>query len=147
MIHPEPKPRAVVIHEIADGRSALAAAAELAVPVLLVSAPSGAAALGAGWWQALVRQLSAEYPDMAVTAILDCGCRADLVQAALRQGLGDLGYRGPPSVASKLQDIAGQRGARLHRRLPQALDLTGVLDRDAACRAWLSKKRRGRPAG
>src|SRR5690606_23193661 len=72
-------------------------------------------------------------------AVLDCGDRADLVQAALRQGLTDLAYRGPAATARRLGDIAGQCAARLHRRLPKPLDLAGVSDRQAACRAWLSK--------
>lgn len=132
------RPRAIVIHEIADARAALAAAAALRAPVLLLSAPSGAAALGAGWWQALIRRMAAEYPDVQFTALLDCGARAELVQAALRQGLTDLCYRGPAATARRLADIAGQRGARLVRRRPQALDLMGISDRAAAARAWLS---------
>jgi hypothetical protein len=95
----------------------------------------------------MIRQMAAEYPEVQVTAILDCGARADLAQAALRQGLVDICFRGPAAVARKLAEIAARRGARLHRRLPQALDLTGVADPEAACRAWLSKKRPGRPAG
>lgn len=132
-------PRAVIVHEIADARAALAAAAELQVPVLLLSAPSGAASLGPGWWQALIRRMVLEYPDVHFTALLDCGERADLVQAALRQGLTDLCYRGPAATAGRLADIAGQSGARLARRRPPALDLMGVSDRAAASRAWLSK--------
>lgn len=138
--------RAVTVHEIADARAALQAAAELGKAAVLVSPPAGAAALGAGWWQALLRQLATEYPDATVCAILDCGTRADLVQAALRQGLRELCFRGPPRVARKLADIAGQHGARLHRRLPEALDLTGFPDRAAACRAWLSKNGPAGPA-
>lgn len=141
------EPRAVTVHAIADARAAVEAAAELGVPVVLVSPLSGAASLGAGWWQAMLKQLAAEYPGVALTSILDCGARADLVQAALRQGLTELCFRGPPRVARKLADIAGQYGARLHRRLPNALDLEGIADRRAACRAWLSKSPRERSPG
>jgi hypothetical protein len=144
---PRPETRAVLVHEIADARAALAAARVLGADVVLVSAASGAASLGPGWWQAMLRQMVAEYPEVQVTAILDCGARADLTQAALRQGLADICYRGPAGGARKLADIAAQRGARLHRCLPQALDLTGVADPEAACRAWLSKKRPDRPPG
>jgi DNA-binding transcriptional LysR family regulator len=144
---PRPETLAVLVHEIADARAALAAARALGADTVLVSAASGAASLGAGWWQAMLRQMAADYPEVQVTAILDCGARADLAQAALRQGLVDICYRGPAAVARKLADIAGQRGARLHRRLPQALDLTGAADREAACRAWLTKKGRRRAAG
>jgi DNA-binding transcriptional LysR family regulator len=138
--------RAVLVHEIADARAALAAARELRVSVTLVSAPSGAAALGPGWWHAAVGRVRAEYPEVVCTAILDCGARADLVQAALRIGLRDLCFRGAGPVARKLADIAGRLGATLHRRPRKALDLTAVADRHAACRAWLSKSgpRQGR---
>lgn len=147
MKHEPVNSRAVLVHDIGDARAALAAARALGLGVVLVSPPSGAASLGAGWWQGMLRQLAAEYPEVQVTAILDCGARADLAQAALRQGLADICYRGPAGVARKLAEIAARRGARLHRRLPQALDLTGVADRGAACRAWLSKKRPSGAAG
>jgi len=139
--------RAVLVHDIGDARAALAAARALGLGVVLVSPPSGAASLGAGWWQAMLRQMAAEYPEVQAGAILDCGARADLAQAALRQGLAELCYRGPAAVARKLAGIAVQRGARLHRRLPQALDLTGIADREAACLRWLTKKGPGRAAG
>ena len=126
------------MHGLADAEAALAAAAELGLPVTLVSAPSGAAAGGAGWFEAVVRRAAAAFPAVEVTAILDCGDRADLAQAALRQGLKDVCFRGPARVADRLADIAGQRDARLHRRLPPALDLFGAADRAAACRRWLA---------
>lgn len=139
--------RPILVQEIADARAALAAAAALDVPVMLVSAPSGAGALGPGWWRALVARSRAEYPQVACIAVLDCGARADLVQAALRVGLTDLCYRGPPAVARKLRDIARQQGAALRRSPGEPLDLTGVVDREAACRTWLSKSGRRPAAG
>lgn len=139
--------RAIVIHSLADARDALGAARDLRCPVMLASAASGAAALGAGWWQALIRQMRTEYPDVRFTALLDCGARADLVQSALRQGLTDLCFRGPPAVAGRLGEIAAQGGARLVRRRPPALDLLGTADPAASCRAWLSKTGRKPPAG
>lgn len=131
--------RAIVIHSLADAREALGAARDLRSPVVLMSAASGAAALGPGWWQALIGRVAAEYPDVLFTALLDCGARSDLVQAALRQGLTELCFRGPAATARRLGEIAAQRGARLVRRRPPALDLLGVADPAAACRAWLSK--------
>src|SRR5690554_1036183 len=139
--------RAVRVREIGDARAAAAAAAALNCPVMLVSPAMGAASLGAGWWQAMTRIVMAEHPDARITAVLDCGARADLVQAALRQGLTDLAYSGPRATAQRLRDIAGQCAARLHRRLPKPLDLAGVSDPQAACRAWLSKGGRRHPEG
>lgn len=141
------RPRAVLVHGIADARAALAAARALGREVVLVSPASGAASLGPGWWQAVLRQAAQECPYVPFLALLDCGARTDLAQAALRQGLADICYRGPAASARKLADIAAHYGARLHRRLPRALDLTGVDDREAACHAWLSGTRRQRPAG
>ncbi|HLB80355.1 MAG TPA: hypothetical protein VJJ77_07615 [Dongiaceae bacterium] len=126
------------MHGLADAEAALAAAARLGVPLTLVSAPGGAESGGAGWFEAVVRRAAAAHPEVEVTAILDCGDRADLVQAALRQGLKDVCFRGPARIADRLADIARQRDARLHRRLPPALDLFGAADRAAACRRWLA---------
>lgn len=137
--------RPILVHEIADARAALRAAAALGVPVTLMSAPSGAAALGPGWWGALVSRIRDEFPQVDCIAVLDCGGRADLAQAGMRIGLADLCYRGPATIARKLRDIARQQGATLHGSMPCPLDLAGVADREAACRAWLSKSGR-RPA-
>ncbi len=71
-------------------------------------------------------------------AVLDCADRADLAQAALRQGVTQICYRGSPDLARRLADIAGQYGATLHRKMPLALDLLHVDDPSAACGAWLS---------
>lgn len=133
------KGRAILVNDMADARAAAAAAAALGVPVLLMSAPSGAAALGPGWWRAMVLRLGAEHPQVDCTAVLDCGDRPDLVQAGLRIGLRHLCFRGPERVARKLQDMAAQYGATLHRRCGEPLDLSHVVDREAACRAWLSE--------
>lgn len=136
------KGRAIIIHELADATAALAVAAELGRPVTLMSARGGAASVGAGWFDAVVREARAAFPDAPASAILDCADRADLVQAALRQGLKEIAFRGPAAMADRLADIARQQGAVLHRRLPPALDLFGVSDRRAACRAWLAEQSR-----
>jgi hypothetical protein len=132
--------RAVIIHELADAMAALEAAAELGVPVTLLSAPGGAASVGAGWFDAVVREARAAFPQVPADAVLDCGDRADLAQAALRHGLKAICFRGSAAVAARLADIAGQRGAVLYRRFPRALDPFGVADRAAACRAWLAER-------
>jgi hypothetical protein len=129
--------RAVVIHELAHARAALAAAAALGRPVELWSAPAAAASAGAGWFQAVIRLALDGRSVAGVTAVLDCGDRADLVQAALRQGLLHVCYSGPVGVARPLADIAGQLGATLHRRRPPALDLLYCDNAEAACRTWL----------
>ena len=130
--------RAIIIHELAHARAALAAAAELGAAVELWSAAGAAAYAGAGWFDAVLRAAGNQAPSAVFIAVLDCDDRADLVQAALRQGLTHVCFRGPNALAARLADIARQRGATLHRKRPRALDLRGRADADTACRAWLA---------
>jgi hypothetical protein len=133
------KPRAVIVHGLADAEAALTAAAALGRRVVLLSAADAAAHGGAGWFQALVTEAARRHPGAHFTAILDCGARADLVQSAFAEGLREVVFRGWPRLAGPLLDIARQRGAKLHRRAPVALDLLGEDDPTAACRAWLGR--------
>jgi hypothetical protein len=133
--------RAVIIHGLAHARAALAAAAAHGVPVELWSAPGAAAYAGAGWFDALLRAAGNQAPSAVFIGVLDCDDRADLVQAALRQGLAHVCFRGSNVVAAKLTDIARQCGASLHRKRPsRALDLDNCADADATCRAWFGDK-------
>jgi len=49
---------------------------------------------------------------------VDCGARAGLALAALREGWMTVGFSGPARVAAKLADIARSRGARIVRGRP-----------------------------
>lgn len=131
------KSRAVIIHELAHARAALEAAADLGAAVELWSAPGAAAYAGAGWFEAVIRLAGGGRKPADLVAVLDCADRADLVQAALRQGLKHVCFRGRRDVAERLADIATQFDGRLHRRRPKALDLLYCDDPSAACRAWL----------
>lgn len=126
--------RAVIIHDLHQARATLNAAAELGVAIEVWSAPGAAAYAGAGWFDAVIRLARRDHADVDVLAVLDCGDRADLAQAALRQGLRHICFRGSKPVAARLADIAAQCGATLHRRRPKALDLLHVADALAACR-------------
>jgi hypothetical protein len=132
--------RAIIVHELADAEAALAAAQAAGVPVILLSAPGAAAYAGIGWFAALVREAGRRQPDSQYRAMLDCGDRADLAQAAFREGEGDVVFTGRKIVADKLKEIALRSKARLHRRAPDALDLFGVKDRAAACAVWLARR-------
>jgi len=134
------KARAVIIHELAHAHAALAAAADLGVPVELWSAPGAAAYAGGGWFDAVLRAAGNQTPAAVFIGVLDCDDRADLVQAALRHGLTHVCFRGSKAVAARLADIAHQYGATLHRKRPRALDLCAGADGDTACRAWLGGK-------
>ncbi len=139
--------RAVVIHEWAHARAALAAAAACGRPLILLSAPGAAAYAGAGWFAALVDRTMAEFPGVAATPLLDCGDRPDLVQAAFREGLRNVCFHGSESVARRLADIGRSWNATLHRRRPPALDLLVERDPEEACRRWLAATGRTRPFG
>jgi hypothetical protein len=128
---------AIRIHSLAEARVALGVARELGRPVLLASAPCAAGHAGAGWWRALVEAARAEYPDVDMTAILDCGDSAGDAMEALREGVRLVAFRGRPDVARKLRAIAAQRGAEVADAHPLGLDLRALRDRRAACVVWL----------
>lgn len=130
-------PRPIRIHGLPDARAACAAAAELGVPVLLVSAPAASAHAGALWFRDVAARAAAEFPTVAVTAVLDCADRAGDAQGALASGLRTVLFTGRAEVAERLADIARARGATLLTGILPALDLRSVRDRDAACREWL----------
>ncbi len=136
-------PPAFVIHGLAHARAALAAADGLGVPDTLLSAPLAAAYAGPGWFRAVAEQACAAHPGVAVTAVLDCGDMAGHALAALREGV--LAIRFAGDTAGKIEDIAGQYGARVVAERPAAFDLAAVADRDmvAACTAWLEKHPNG----
>ncbi len=139
--------RAIIVHELADAEAALAAAESAGVPVILLSAPGAAIYAGIGWFKALAREAARRRPEAKFQAMLDCGERADLVQAAWREAFRDVVFTGRKATADKLEEIARSRKARLHRRAPEALDLLGAEDRAAACARFLSRARSspGRP--
>ena len=96
----------IVVHDLAQARAALQAAAELGVEIELCSAPGAAAYAGIGYLQALGQAAGRELR-------IDCGDDAGLVMAALRVGCRRLAFSGAPNVAAKLADMAAQVGAEL----------------------------------
>ena len=129
----------VVFHSLAHARAALAAAAELGVPLTLQSAPGAAAYAGVGYLKAIADQAAAEHPDVDVAAVIDCGADAGIAMAALRIGWRTIRFSGPAKVRAKLADIAAQTGARLVADEAEALDLLDSGDPLAACRAFLDR--------
>jgi hypothetical protein len=129
--------KAVVVHDLDQAAAALAVAAALKKPVAIWSARRAALDLGVGWFAGLVRRARAAEPRASAVFVLDCGDRADLVQDAFREGLGDACFTGRAEVAARLADIARKSRARLHLKRPRALDLGGRRDREAALREFL----------
>ncbi|WP_146205906.1 hypothetical protein [Azospirillum sp. TSH58] len=138
MTAPPPHPRPIRIHSLTEADIACAAAADLGVPLLLVSAPGAAASAGAGWFREVVARAAARHPSVAMTAVLDCADRPGDALGALSAGVAMLLFSGRADVAERLADIAAQRGAHLLTALPDALDLRRVRDPRRACRDWLS---------
>lgn len=131
---------AIRVHSLAEARIALAVARELGRPVTLVSARAAAGHGGPGWWRALVETARAEYPDVAMTTILDCDDSAGDAMASLREGVEQICFRGRPDVAAKLHEIAARRGIAMLAALPLGLDLRALRDQQAACRVWLREE-------
>jgi hypothetical protein len=129
---------AIVIHGLADARAALAAAHALRVPVTLISGPGGGSYAGAAWFNEVVREASQAFPDVAVTAILDCDDAPGHALGAFRAGTKAVRFTGREDVAAKLRDIAGVLGAELITDDVDTLDLRAHRDPVLACTAWLN---------
>ncbi len=133
----KPEGRTIVVHNLDNARAALAAAAALDMPVILAS-PNGFAAYGgAAYFAEMIAQARAGHPQVAVTAILDCGDDAGYALAALSQGISAVRYRGAEATAARIADIAAQLGGERRRETGPALDLLDVADPYAACLDWL----------
>lgn len=128
----------IIVHDQTHARVAVAAASALGCPLTLASAPGAGAFAGAGWFLALIREASAPYPAVAVTAVLDCGDQPGAVLAGIRAGCRHLRFTGRADVAARLADLAAQAGAALVEDLGTVLDLAQARDPEAACRSWLT---------
>ncbi|WP_188260072.1 hypothetical protein [Azospirillum tabaci] len=133
-----PLSRPIRIHGLTDADAACSAAADLGVPLLLVSAPGAAASAGAGWFREVIARAAARHPSVAMTAVLDCADRPGDALGALSAGVDVILFTGRTDVAERLADIAAQRGSSLLTALPEGLDLRAVRDPRRACREWLS---------
>lgn len=134
----------VVIHSLAQARIAAAAAGRLGVPLVLASAPGAAGYAGVAWFGEIIAVISAERPDIAVAAVLDCGDAAGRVMEAVRWCAAPtrprliLRFTGEETLAVRLRDIAGSAGLSIIRELGPALDLANTEDPEGACQRWLA---------
>jgi len=130
--------REIVIHSLDQARAALAAAAALDLSVTIASASGAAMQAGPAWFKAVIDAARAAHPEVEVTAILDCGEEPGAVMAALRTGLTQLRFAGDPALCDKLAAM----GATWRARPPAEarLDLHGVQEPEAACRAFLAQR-------
>ena len=130
--------RAIIVHSLDHAKAALSAAAELGVPVTLLSAPGAAAYLGAAVFREMIAEASRVHPRVALTAVLDCGDNPGLALNALRRGVKVVRLEAPADVRSRVADIAAQSGAALDDGGDGALDLLDTVDFRGACLAWLA---------
>jgi fructose/tagatose bisphosphate aldolase len=130
--------RAIIVHSLDHALAALAAAHGLGMAVTLRSAPGAAAYLGASVFRDMTAEAGHAFPDVPVTAVLDCGNDPGLALNALRQGIKALRLDVAPDVRVRVADIAAQTDAVLDGALVPALDLLAVAEAEAACRAWLA---------
>ncbi|MBR0647025.1 hypothetical protein [Plastoroseomonas hellenica] len=124
-------PRAVVVHDAAQARAAIAAAGGR--QLLLLSAPGAAGSLGPAWFAAI---LAGHAP-----AAIDCGTDPGHALAALRFGFRLLVLAPETPAFAAVAGAAAECGATLLAARPEALDLAGWdLSRPAAQAAlarWL----------
>lgn len=134
---PRPAAAAIVVHGLADARTALAAARDLARPVVLWSAPNAGIYAGPGWFAALIDQAAAAEPGARFEAVLDCGDDAAAVTEALRTGIRRIRFAGPVAMRRKLVQIAAAQQGTLIDARPDAFDPQDRPDPAGGMRAWL----------
>ncbi len=130
--------RAIMVHSLDDARTAAEVAADLGVPLTLVSAPGAAAYLGPGWFRTVTAILARSHPGLQIAAVMDCGDKAGHALAALQAGVPRVRFTGRKAVAAKLAEIAAAQGGEVLIGRLRALDLLDLPDPGAACRRWLA---------
>ena len=128
----------IVVHSFADARAALSAAAALGRDVTLTSAPGAGAYAGPGWFKALADEAKRAVPTAHCDTVLDCGAAPGFALAALQFGLKRVRFTGVEKARRRLQAIAAQFDAAIETESMPALDLRGVRQPEARCRAWLA---------
>jgi hypothetical protein len=116
---PVPEDRVV---ETIDDMVAAYAAASMPASLRFWSPPDGASIHGVLWYVGLQQLAAARFPDRRPVIVLDCGDRADLAHAALREGLAAICFRGGPAMLAKLQAIGAESGSRVETRHPAQHD-------------------------
>jgi hypothetical protein len=130
----------IIVHSLAQARAALAAARASAGPVTIASAAAAGGYAGPLWFKALVEAARADFPEVEITAVLDCAGEAGTTLAALRHGIKRVRFTGTEAACAPLRDIARQLGAEIETgEAPDALDLLNERDPEAAARAYLAK--------
>ena len=129
---------AFVVHCLSDCTAALTAACRSGRAVTLLSPPDGAASLGIGYFSTMLAAAQRMVPGVDAEAVLDCGDAPGLALAALQAGVTVVRLSAAEETLRRLDDIAGQLGARVERNRPaQILDLADLKDPLGAALAYL----------
>jgi hypothetical protein len=110
-------PRAVCVHDLAQARTAMGAAAALGCGVVLLSGVAAAGYTGCGWWRALIEAAGAGED------LLDCGDAAGYAMAALRIGQRGIVLSAHTPALTAVRSAARVLGATVLTARPECLDL------------------------
>lgn len=121
---------AVRVHDYNQARSALVAAEKYSLDLALLADPGAATFGGVGFLAALGDLVDRE-------VVVDCGDRAGLALAALREGMKDIAFDGAAQANAALSSIANAEGACVRAEMPQAdIDLAPGDDASCAIARW-----------
>jgi len=107
-----------IVASLEAARAALGAARTAQSAITLVSPPGSAANLGIGYFWALIEAATAEFPDVAIAAVMDCGDEPGWALAALRTGFKSVALGGDRRARDRVAAIARKLGARVLARPP-----------------------------
>ncbi len=129
--------RAIVVHDLAQAIAALRSAAAGGAPVLVLSSPVWAAAVGAAAFRFLSEIARDKVPGADAAFVLDCRDEPGRALNAFRHRLEAVCCDVTGPLRERLADIAAKSGSALVPHPPLALDLAEASDPEAACRRWL----------
>jgi len=112
------RPLRAVVHSLAEARAACGAARGQERGVVLASPPGAAAYLGVAYFWALTEAVRAEFPGLAIEAVMDCGDDPGHALAALRTGFTSVALGGHRGARARVAAIARAMGARVVARRP-----------------------------
>jgi hypothetical protein len=124
------KPACFVIHGIGHLRAALHAGAVSGRPIVALSAVGASGFAGASWFASMIEQGRSEFPDVELTAILDCADRAGDVLVAFETGIRNIIFTGHPRAGERLAKIAARYGATIFIERPSGFDFLHSRDPD-----------------
>ena len=102
-----------MVHSLAEARRAMAAARDDGRAITLLSAPGAAVFAGCLWWREMIGIVRAEYPDVEMIDVLDCGDDIAQAWAAVRIGLRHLALVALAPEIDALRAVALARGVTL----------------------------------